>query len=332
MQGTAGTLANMAAGNGPSAAQDQLRQATDQALQQQAGAVASTKGLNPAMAAQMAAQNGAATMQGAANQSAQLRANQQLAAIGALQGQQANLGALAGQQVGQQQNQQNQNAANVLNQLQSQNTNAVNMQNGINSANSGIAQQNAKNQGEMFSGAVKAGGQGLAMLSDERQKKDIHPADSKIEDMLSKAGAHEYSYKDPSMAGAGAGKHVSPMAQELEQSELGSQMVMDTPQGKMVDYGKGMGTMMSALSELHKRIKELEGSKKPIKKSAGGHIPGKATVTGDSEKNDTVPAMLSPGEIVIPRSVLSTEDPVSAAAKFVQAILAKQSMKPSKSK
>ena len=35
----------------------------------------------------------------------------------------------------------------------------------------------------------------------------------------------------------------------------------------------------------------------------GGHVSGKAEVPGDSEENDTVPAMLSPGELVIPRSV-----------------------------
>lgn len=35
----------------------------------------------------------------------------------------------------------------------------------------------------------------------------------------------------------------------------------------------------------------------------GGHISGHAPVDGDSPENDTVPAMLSPGELVIPRSV-----------------------------
>lgn len=38
----------------------------------------------------------------------------------------------------------------------------------------------------------------------------------------------------------------------------------------------------------------------------GGHIGGEAEVAGDSEQNDTVPAMLSPGELVIPRSVPKT--------------------------
>ena len=33
----------------------------------------------------------------------------------------------------------------------------------------------------------------------------------------------------------------------------------------------------------------------------GGKVGGKARKSGDSLKNDTVPAMLSPGEVVIPR-------------------------------
>lgn len=36
----------------------------------------------------------------------------------------------------------------------------------------------------------------------------------------------------------------------------------------------------------------------------GGHVPGKAQVPGDSTQNDTVHAKLSPGEFVVPRSVV----------------------------
>lgn len=46
--------------------------------------------------------------------------------------------------------------------------------------------------------------------------------------------------------------------------------------------------------------------------SQGGRIPGKALVKGDHPKNDTVPAMLSPGEVVIPRSAV--RDPKKVAA------------------
>lgn len=49
----------------------------------------------------------------------------------------------------------------------------------------------------------------------------------------------------------------------------------------------------------------------------GGNVPGRASVFGNSLKNDTVPALLSPGEAVIPRSLMN--DP--AVAKLIQALL-----------
>lgn len=49
-----------------------------------------------------------------------------------------------------------------------------------------------------------------------------------------------------------------------------------------------------------------------IAASQGGKIGGKAEVEGDSLENDKVPAMLSPGEIVVPRS--KAEDPEMAKA------------------
>lgn len=54
--------------------------------------------------------------------------------------------------------------------------------------------------------------------------------------------------------------------------------------------------------------------------SNGGPVPGKAKVFGDDSANDTVKAMLSPGEIVLPRSVTQSDDPAVAAAAFVQAV------------
>jgi hypothetical protein len=56
----------------------------------------------------------------------------------------------------------------------------------------------------------------------------------------------------------------------------------------------------------------------------GGKVPGQAKVKGDSYANDTVPAKLSPGEVVIPRSVMNSHDPVNGSAQFVAAVLAKR--------
>lgn len=56
-------------------------------------------------------------------------------------------------------------------------------------------------------------------------------------------------------------------------------------------------------------------------------VPGKAKMKGDNLKNDTVSAKLSPGEIVIPRSVAQGKDAVKKSAEFVAAVLKRNSLK-----
>lgn len=46
------------------------------------------------------------------------------------------------------------------------------------------------------------------------------------------------------------------------------------------------------------------------KAAEGGMVNGHPEVQGDSPRNDTVPAMLSPGEVVVPRSIASNPDAV----------------------
>lgn len=59
--------------------------------------------------------------------------------------------------------------------------------------------------------------------------------------------------------------------------------------------------------------------------SSGGVVPGKSKVAGDSKKNDTVAAMLSPGEMVIPKTVVN-KGPY-AIKKFAAALIKKESAK-----
>lgn len=54
--------------------------------------------------------------------------------------------------------------------------------------------------------------------------------------------------------------------------------------------------------------------------SEGGKVPGKAVMGGDDPVNDTQPAMLSPGEIVVPRSVVGGSP--EEIARFVAAVKA----------
>lgn len=52
----------------------------------------------------------------------------------------------------------------------------------------------------------------------------------------------------------------------------------------------------------------------------GGRVPGRASVPGNSPRNDTVPAMVSPGEVVLPRTVAMAGDAPKRAAAFVAAL------------
>ena len=50
----------------------------------------------------------------------------------------------------------------------------------------------------------------------------------------------------------------------------------------------------------------------------------KATAKGNNYSNDKIPAVLSEHEIVLPRSVTLSKDPVRESAKFVAKVIAKR--------
>ncbi len=68
----------------------------------------------------------------------------------------------------------------------------------------------------------------------------------------------------------------------------------------------------------------VKDGKNPIK--VGEKIPGKPKVRGDNEKNDVVPKKLDVGGVVIPNSVMQSDDPSGNAAKFVAKLMEKQNM------
>lgn len=122
-----------------------------------------------------------------------------------------------------------------------------------------LQMQSGAAQNQLLGQALGAGGTlaGVAAtaMSDKKLKTNIKPGDAKLEKFLLAVGAHEYQYKD---AKFGTGRRISPMAQELEKDPTGKAFVSQTPDGKMVDYGKALGTMLSAQGMLMRRIKELE--------------------------------------------------------------------------
>jgi hypothetical protein len=112
-------------------------------------------------------------------------------------------------------------------------------------------------------GAIANLGVGVvAKYSDVNLKKNIKKrnigevlAGDKLTDFLDNLETYNYNYKDEKH---GEGDQTSIMAQDLEKSEIGKKAVIETPEGKMVDYSKLLPAMLAASVDTHKRISGLE--------------------------------------------------------------------------
>lgn len=228
-------LRGMLSGNGPSLARMQLDEALEQNTKGAASAIASQRGINPALAQRLVMNRQAAANQDAAFKASQLRAQEQLGAAGML-------GQALGQQRGQDIAQQQANTSMFGTATQGQNAqNSNNLQNSLETQriNANIATENAR----------------IAARADEVDKQS-----------------------DAQMKG-----------------------------GLLSGAGNALATMAT-------------GGKKPVAAAHGGVIPGRARVHGDSPENDTVPALLSPGEVVIPRSIAQADDAPERTAAFIEAL------------
>lgn len=137
-------------------------------------------------------------------------------------------------------------------------TNQLQKQQGIVGANQNLAGQyekeGAKSQ-KIAGGLLGAGMQVASVLSDVNAKEDIKSFDPS--DFLDSLTSYKYKYKNPERHGEGQFGGI--MAQDLEKTPEGAALVHDTPEGKMIDSGKGFGTLLAALSDMHNRVKDLEG-------------------------------------------------------------------------
>lgn len=122
-----------------------------------------------------------------------------------------------------------------------------------------------RQQNMSFLGNLGAAGATYA-ASDENMKTNIKESGDStkvISEFMDALKSYTYEYKKGAKQPAGKpnpeGEVKSVMAQDLEKSDLGKQMVTDTPNGKVVDYAQGMAPLFAAIAELNKRTKKLEG-------------------------------------------------------------------------
>ncbi len=101
---------------------------------------------------------------------------------------------------------------------------------------------------------------GAMKMSDERAKEVTGSGEPELEEFLRSAEGKRYNYDDEHRDHplAGHGTYVTPIAQALRRSKLGKDLVHDTPDGMVVDYGQGLGTLAAAMSHLNKKIQKLE--------------------------------------------------------------------------
>jgi len=367
-------LTAQANGGGPNPALAQLQQTTAANNNQAQGQIASTRGINPALAAKMGANIGAENNQQAAGQAATLRAQQMLAAqsqLGGILGQQAGQN-IAGQQAATgligtagglqgQQNQLNQQTAaqNAANQLGAQQI-AAGLSSQDSAAGAGIL-------GGIFQGAGAAAGLGKAAGGVIPGYADGTP-DAPVPDINPQpqggtSPLHMYmagldsSYLKPPTANISPGKlqgpppnamygsGSDPAAGQLSSKMLGINQPLDpaaimrngtSPSTVQQRAGAGLEQMGNAMMQgnpagAYNRFAQMHlagsGAASPMMANGGsiftadGGVPGEASVKGDSKKNDKVPAMLSPGEIVIPRSIAQSPDAAKKSHDFVQHLM-----------
>ena len=259
-------LQKQAAGEGPSLAEAQLKSAQDRNLSQQLAAAASMRGGNQAASqrqlAMQAAQAGQATAQDAAAariQEANLARQQLATQLGQEQALADNLiqnytklgfSAREAEKRAQQDMVRYKLAATQG--MEGVANSAREAQHGRNTQAAASAVEEAQQMGQMA----------MMAFSDKEMKKDIKGADKDIKSFMDALSEYSYKYKKDDMPGTFKGTNFGILAQDLEKSKAGKQMVEDTPEGKMVNFAKGFGTVLASQANLNKRLKELESKKK----------------------------------------------------------------------
>lgn len=96
--------------------------------------------------------------------------------------------------------------------------------------------------------------------SDINSKQHILPAEGELQEFLNSLGIYSYEYKNKEY---GEGRRISPMAQEIEKTDLGKVAISTNKEGyKQVDYGKLAGTQLAALALVNHKLNILENQLK----------------------------------------------------------------------
>lgn len=361
LQGAAGMYGNIAQGRGPNPAQAALNQNTGQNVANQAALMAGQRGAgsNVGLMARQAAQQGAATQQQAVGQGATLQAQQQIAGLQGLTGANQAMGGLGTSQLAAQQAQQaalaNQanlvagqqiagttanTQANLANQQQMQgalqgiNQSNVANQGNINTANAGLAQTQLGNQAQVMGGLGQGIGAVAGLMAKGGEVKMADGGDAQVP-LVQPVSSQQFFQAGPQAAGPTSAFGQFMSGWESSPTNTGDEAAAQADRDEKDKKSMKADNSPPLTKGVSSMIKGIGGAAMAAKgglASSGGHVKAKdasqkAVKGGDSYSNDKVPAKLSEGEIVIPRSVTMGKDPIGGSAEFVRKVLAKRGAK-----
>ena len=210
----------------------------------------------------------------------------------------------------------------------------------VNAANSALAQQGLKNKGDLLGGLLN--GAGAAAMTYYGGPAGAAAAAPMAADSLNQIS--NVTNSGNQVNPIGAAPPTTMMAAEGGEVDPLVSQAAPTPTSGMSSWGTFMKNLSSPPSNnsslqqgASKGVQGLLSALGPkmaqggLAAQGGGVSAGSpaqaATVQGNSYSNDKIPAVLSEGEVVIPRSIMLGKDPVRGAADFVAKILAKKGRK-----
>jgi hypothetical protein len=170
--------------------------------------------------------------------------------------------------------------------------------------NAGIAGQNAQSNANMVGGLLQGGAMALPFFLSQGGSVPERGSGYGMG-----SGMPDYDPDDEWMYGTGMTAmdwYRKIMEQTAPGGGIGGGMAKAMPA-----FAKGMASMPLKGGIAHGGA--IDGR-------MGGMVPGQAMVPGDDPRNDTVTAKVSPGEIVVPRTIAQSENAPEKAAEFVEAV------------
>ncbi len=321
-----GLMARQAAQQGAATQQQAVGQGATMQAQQELGAINALTGQQQAMGATNTNIAGIGSGLTAAQQAAiNAQYGQGAGVVGQMQNQQGMNAGIANNMVGNQIGASNQNVqqnlANTGQQygvIQGVNNANVAAQGNVNTANAGLAGQRQSDQGGLVGGLMQGAGQiGAKYIGGKLF--DTTATNAATDGKL--VGAEE---------GGGAAAGAGGIAGEAGGDAVGDTAEGIAEAGATAARGGMVGPASSFVQHVHKSrsVPMAHGGMTRDFRDGGGVKASspdeKAKKKGNSYSNDRIPAVLSEGEVVIPRSIMQSKDPARSAADFVSKVLAKR--------